>query len=146
MFTTNTPEIRGSIFNSLFYRPAFVDKEGREAAWTTAVQGDLDPAGEVFANMRKLWNSEEARTVYASLNPDHGEFGTHTRLLWAAAKASQGDVLEMGTGAFSTPMLHNLTASAGRSLVSAETDSAWLSKFKEQGFGHHQLLLVPVYG
>ena len=129
------------------YRSAFVDKEGREAAWTTAVQGDLDPSGEAFAKMLNFWDSEEARTVYNSLNPDHGEFGTHTRLLWAAAKASQGDVLEMGTGAFSTPMLHNLTsASAGRSLVSAETDSAWLSKFQEQGNGHHQLLLVPVYG
>ena len=123
-----------------------MDKEGRGDAWTTAVQGDLDPSGEVFAKMRKLWLSEEAREVYASLNPGHGEFGTHTRLLWAAAKASQGDVLEMGTGAFSTPMLHNLTGLAGRSLVSAETDSAWLSKFQEQGLGHHQLLLVPVYG
>ena len=123
-----------------------MDKEGRGDAWTTAVQGDLDPSGEVFAKMHQLWLSEEAREVYASLNPDHGEFGTHTRLLWAAAKASQGDVLEMGTGNFSTPMLHNLTGSAGRSLVSAETDSAWLSKFQEQGLGHHQLLLVPVYG
>ena len=123
-----------------------MDKEGREYAWTTAVQGDLDPSGEAFANMRKLWNSEEAREVYASLNPDHSEYGTHTRLLWAAAKASQGDVLEMGTGNFSTPMLHNLTGSAGRSLVSAETDSVWLSKFQKQGLGHHQLLLVPVYG
>ena len=125
------------------YRSAFVDKEGREAAWTTAVQGDLDHSREAFAKMLKFWDSEEARTVYSSLNPDHGEYGTHTRLLWAAAKATQGDILEMGTGAFSTPMLHNLT---GRSLVSAETDSAWLSKFQEQGFGHHQLLLVPVYG
>ena len=123
-----------------------MDKEGRGDAWTTAVQGDLDPSGEVFAKMHELWLSEEAREVYSSLNPDHGEFGTHTRLLWAAAKASQGDILEMGTGAFSTPMLHNLTGSAGRSLVSAETDSAWLSKFQEQGLGHHQLLLVPVYG
>ena len=120
-----------------------MDKEGREAAWTTAVQGDLDHSREAFAKMLKFWDSEEARTVYSSLNPDHGEYGTHTRLLWAAAKATQGDILEMGTGAFSTPMLHNLT---GRSLVSAETDSAWLSKFQEQGFDHHQLLLVPVYG
>ena len=127
-------------------RPAFVDKEGRGNAWTTVVQGDLDPSGEVFANMRKLWDSEEARRVYASLNPGQGEFGTHARLLWAAAKATQGDILEMGTGAFSTPMLHNLTGSVGRGLVSAETDSAWLSKFKEQGVDHHQLLLVPVYG
>ena len=123
-----------------------MDKGGRGAAWTTAVQGDLDHSGEAFAKMLQLWDSQEAWTVYSSLNPDHGEFGTHTRLLWAAAKATQGDVLEMGTGAFSTPMLHNLTASAGRRLVSAETDSAWLSKFQEQGFGHHQLLLVPVYG
>ena len=129
-----------------FCRAAFVDKEGRGNAWTTVVQGDLDPSGEVFANMRKLWDSEEARRVYASLNPGQGEFGTHARLLWAAAKATQGDILEMGTGAFSTPMLHNLTGSVGRRLVSAETDSAWLSKFQEQGLGHHQLLLVPVYG
>ena len=140
------PQVRVALI-SFLCRSAFVDKEGSEAAWTTAVQGDLDPSGKAFAEMLKLWDSEEARTVHASLNPDHGEFGTHTRLLWAAAKASQGDVLEMGTGAFSTPMLHNLTsASADRSLVSAETDSAWLSKFQEQGFGHHQLLLVPVYG
>ena len=129
-----------------FCRAAFVDKEGGGNAWTTVVQGDLDPSGEIFAKMLKLWDSKEARAVYASLNPDQGEFGTHARLLWAAGKATQGDILEMGTGAFSTPMLHNLTRSAGRGLVSAETDSAWLSKFKEQGDGHHQLLLVPVYG
>ena len=51
-----------------------------------------------------------------------------------------------GHWGLSTPMLHDLTESTGRQLVSAETDSAWLSKFKEQGGGHHQLLLVPVYG
>ena len=102
-----------------------MDKEGREAAWTTAVQGDLDPSGEVFSKMANLWKSLEAETVSTSLNPEHGEFGSHIRLLWAAAKASQGDVLEMGTGSFSTPMLHNIT-SAGRRLVSAETDSGWL--------------------
>ena len=127
-------------------RTAFLDREGKGSAWTTAVQGDLDQSGEVFAKMRKLWQSEEAKTMYASLNPDHGEFGTHSRLLWSAAKASEGDILEMGTGTFSTTMLHNLTKVAGRALVSAETDSSWLSKFQEQGSGHHQLLLVPVYG
>ena len=123
-----------------------MDSEGNGDAWTTAVQGDLDQSGEVFAKMRNLWQSEEAKTMYASLNPDHGEFGTHSRLLWSAAKASEGDILEMGTGTFSTTMLHNLTKVTGRALVSAETDSSWLSKFQEQGSGHHQLLLVPVYG
>ena len=73
-----------------------MDREGKGDAWTTAVQGDLDQSGEVFAKMRKLWQSEEAKTMYASLNPDHGEFGTHSRLLWSAAKASEGDILEMG--------------------------------------------------
>ena len=63
-----------------------MDKEGREAAWTTAVQGDLDPSGEVFAKMVNLWKSLEAETVSTSLNPEHGEFGSHIRLLWAAAK------------------------------------------------------------
>ena len=134
------------LINMHFYRAAFVDKEGKANAWTTVVQGDLDPYGEAFAYMHKLWDSEEAQMVYALLNPDQGEFGTHARLLWAAAKATQGDILEMGTGAFSTPMLHNLTASADRGLVSAETDSAWLSKFQQEGVGRHQLLLVPVYG
>ena len=123
-----------------------MDREGKGDAWTTAVRGDLDRSGEVFAKMQKLWRSKEAKTIYASLNPDHGEFGTHSRLLWAAAKASEGNILEMGTGTFSTTMLHNLTKITGRALVSAETDSSWLSKFRKQGFGHHQLLLVPVYG
>ena len=86
-------------------RPAFVDHGGKAAAWSTAIQGDLDHDGKVLARIKQLWDTQEvgsglimfliwwslpqAQALASERNPEQGEFGTHTRLLWAAAMATQ---------------------------------------------------------
>lgn len=47
-------------------------------------------------------------------------------VLIRAFEHSTGDVLELGTGLYSTPLLHWLVADAGRKLVSYENDSAYI--------------------
>ena len=47
---------------------------------------------------------------------------SHYPVLIRAFEHSNGDVLELGTGLYSTPLLHWLVADAGRKLVSYEND------------------------
>ena len=54
-------------------------------------------------------------------------YGTHFPILAAAVVRTTGPILEMGSGDFSTPLLHY--ACAGRLLITADTDSAWLDKY-----------------
>jgi hypothetical protein len=71
------------------------------------------------------------------------EYGTHIHPLTVAVLATKGDVLEMGCGDFSTPLLHALCK--GRVLVSTDTDAQWLTKFSDLQHNHHVLKYVNVY-
>lgn len=55
-------------------------------------------------------------------------FGSHLVPLTRAFDATQGDVLELGTGAFSTPHLHLLCEMYRRKLVSYDDDAFWWDK------------------
>jgi hypothetical protein len=54
-------------------------------------------------------------------------YGTHFQALAAAITISSGDVLELGCGHYSTPLLHELCRY--RKLISYETDPEWLKPF-----------------
>lgn len=56
------------------------------------------------------------------------EWGSHMPALLACVAASTGPVLEIGVGHFSTPHLHAICATMGRSLVSVESDDAWFTQ------------------
>lgn len=65
---------------------------------------------------------------------------------------TDGDVLELGMGLFSTPYLHYACTVGKRKLLSLENDPGWLRHFKASDFIHflypneyHQLELVDVY-
>ena len=72
-------------------------------------------------------------------------FGTHLPLLLTAVTVTTGDVIELGTGWYSTPNLHDLLANTSRNLFSADTDSLWLSKFERFRSPQHILRYVHVY-
>ena len=55
-------------------------------------------------------------------------WGSHLPMLAACVAATSGDVLELGVGDFSTPVLHALCGATGRNLVSVEDDMAWCHK------------------
>ncbi len=59
-------------------------------------------------------------------------WSTHLPLLLAAVLNSEGPVLEIGIGHFSTPILHAVCKSLGRELVSVEDDPQWVAKFADE--------------
>lgn len=58
-----------------------------------------------------------------------GNYGTHLAPLIAVMDNTQGDVLELGVGLFSTPYLHYQCLLTKRRLVSLDNDVHWLRKF-----------------
>src|SRR5688572_9286028 len=53
------------------------------------------------------------------------EWGSHLPALLACVAVTDGPVLELGIGHFSTPHLHALCGAMGRQLVSVEQDDEW---------------------
>ena len=56
-------------------------------------------------------------------------YGSAAIPLTVSTLLSTGDVLELGMGMYSTPLLHNLGAHLNRQVVSVETNLEWLNKF-----------------
>ncbi|HCQ31617.1 TPA: hypothetical protein DIU27_04535 [Candidatus Collierbacteria bacterium] len=67
---------------------------------------------------------------------------THVPVLTRAFDLSEGDVLEIGTGYFSTTLLDWLCAISGRKLVSYETDPRWYEKTKRMQSDYHDIIFV----
>lgn len=81
-----------------------------------------------------------------------GSYATHLGALISCFNHSDGDVLELGIGLFSTPFLHYACTVAKRNLLSLENDKGWLRQFRDSDFMHflygnesHKLELVDVY-
>jgi len=67
-------------------------------------------------------------------------YGTHVPLLAAVvATAPPGDVLELGAGHFSTPLLSAMCKAMGRSLVTFEEKEEWLDNVRDLEAPHHSL-------
>jgi len=114
--------------------------------WTKIVQGDLDTTGKIFDRAVAAIKANETEYIYKKFNSEEHSFGSHIKVLSAAALYTSGDVLEMGTGFFSTPMLHDIVSlKGGRLVVSTDTDLLWLSLFTNLSSPTHQLVGVPVY-
>ena len=71
-------------------------------------QGDLDKDGTYFDNVVSNFNSPRVEACWKEFNPTNDAWGTHMRLLTAAAISVDGDIIEFGTGKFSTPLLHQI--------------------------------------
>ena len=112
---------------------------------TSLIMGDAPGAGAAFRRaVRLLARSTEQ---LAMLDVQHNltaaartGFGSHVRVLAAAAVATTGDVLELGTGFYSTPLLHTIAQAAGgtRMIVSTDTDAGWLLLFSHLAASFHQ--------
>lgn len=57
--------------------------------------------------------------------------GTHIPVLLTAVLRTQGQILEMGCGDFSTPLLHAICIKSHRTLVTAENDLLWMNLFAD---------------
>lgn len=72
-------------------------------------------------------------------------YGTHITPLTTAVLATYGPVFEMGSGDFSTPLLHSICKRMNREMLTADTDKDWLLNFKDLASPEHKFIYVPVY-
>ena len=83
---------------------------------------------------------------YAGANPrpiaGDAKFGTHMAPLITAVVNTNGAVLEMGCGDFSTPLLHAICSADKRFLLSAEDDKKWMNYFLDLSCDWHQFQYV----
>lgn len=68
---------------------------------------------------------------------------THIPLLVRAFEVSEGDVLEMGTGYFSTLILRWLCEMSGRTLYSYEGSKYWYDRIMQKPKPFHKVFYVP---
>lgn len=69
---------------------------------------------------------------------------SHIFCLMKAFEQSEGDVLELGTGYFSTLLLHWMAALNGRKIVSYETKEYWYKRAKNlYASDFHEIIYAP---
>ncbi|CAF1068186.1 unnamed protein product [Brachionus calyciflorus] len=76
-----------------------------------------------------IQNPNEFVLKYVDLPFDFG-YGSNSIPLVISALISNGDFLELGIGSFSTPLLHKMSIDYYRKLISIDTNSDWVDKFK----------------
>lgn len=72
----------------------------------------------------------------------HPSWGSHLPLLIKAMNISRGPVLELGTGMFSTPVLHWLCIDQGRKLSSYENFRQYYELIKQFETAAHKVVYV----
>ena len=134
---------------------------GPVLVYTILIQGDLDTEGKVFSRAKQIVEGvgREIELIYESVNPDNESYGTHVKLLVAALLATTGDIIELGTGVYSTDLIHQIVEqqnnlashnectkpTPSRYIVSADASASWLTRSRHLSNNFHQLLLVPAY-
>ncbi len=63
-----------------------------------------------------------------------GNYGTHLAPLIQAVRKTDGEILELGVGIFSTPYLHYLSHVSKRHLTSYDNDAGWARQFATSVF------------
>ncbi|MCX6701997.1 MAG: hypothetical protein NTX96_02255 [Candidatus Zambryskibacteria bacterium] len=69
-------------------------------------------------------------------------YSTHNALLLTTLDKSEGDVLELGSGIFSTPLLHWYCKNKGRRLITYEDDLGFFNFAKGYQSSFHSIRLV----
>lgn len=77
--------------------------------------------------------------------PNDNQYGTHFIPLTFAMLYTNGPILEMGAGHYSTPLLHLMSEKLNRKLYTADTSRNWLEEFTEFENELHEFHYVPVY-
>lgn len=69
-------------------------------------------------------------------------YGSHIPMLVRAWDLSSGEVLELGTGVYSTQLLYWLAGMSGRHVTSYETKPEWYEKAKGMNSRFHSIRLI----
>ena len=75
--------------------------------------------------------------------PNNTAWGGHAVVLFSALYATQGAILELGSGWFSTSTIHNVAVvEQSRDAYTVDSDVHWLAKFTAMGNSHHTFAYV----
>ena len=74
---------------------------------------------------------------------DKRGYATHQPLLKEVIENSNGNIIELGCGHFSTNFIKSIISNTNIKLYSLESDLTWLKKFKSLEDENHKLLHVP---
>ncbi len=66
-------------------------------------------------------------------------YGTHLPVLLKVITLTTGPILELGTGFYSTPILHFACVPSQRKLVSYDSDAGWIKNFKDCRADFHEV-------
>ncbi len=83
--------------------------------------------------------------LLAFKSPGSATGGTHQAPLITVVMNTNGPILELGCGDFSTPILHAICAVNQRTLLSAETDNKWLRFFLDLEAPWHKFVYIPIF-
>ena len=72
-------------------------------------------------------------------------YATHVPALIVAVVNTNGPILEMGCGHYSTPILHAICSESKRYLLSVESNEKWLARFLYLQTPWHAFQYIPVY-
>ena len=101
--------------------------------WPAANVSDLNLTKELWCDVVKRHFVMPSDTAY----------GGHAVLLFAALYATDGAVLELGSGLFSTPIIHNVAVvQQGRDVFTVDGNNDWLQHFTSMGGPRHSFGLV----
>jgi predicted O-methyltransferase YrrM len=75
----------------------------------------------------------------------HNPGASHTAALLACVLHTEGPVIELGVGAFSTPLLHAVAQMQQRTIVSLENNPEYYQYFKQYHTENHAVVLVDSY-
>merc|ERR1719481_534146 len=98
------------------------------------IRGDLDEEPSAFNTITRHLEKEE--TGHPS-----------SALLKLTTQHCKGDILEFGTSASNTELLHSLVRESkdGQMLVTADSDSDWIQTYPHMIDTFHQFVFVPLY-
>ncbi|MGE0206433.1 MAG: hypothetical protein AB7R69_01140 [Candidatus Babeliales bacterium] len=74
-----------------------------------------------------------------------GNYGTHMAPLMTVVANTKGPILELGSGDYSTPLLHAVCSVTKRFLLTTDTDKRWLSLFIDLARDWHHFSYIPVF-
>lgn len=67
---------------------------------------------------------------------------SHIPLLTRVIDISEGDIMEIGTGTYSTPLLHWLAHLYQRNLYSYENNQDWFKEASKENSNYHKIILI----
>lgn len=75
-----------------------------------------------------------------------GQWGSHLPILSKVIERSKGDILELGTGIWSTALIDLMCSETKRKVVSYDNDPAWHSSNLKWQSDYHDIILIPEDG